>query len=57
MLQISGANRDKLGMIFHIIHKDNCCEPSLELSWQDCSNDRSQQALVEKYEVLYIAFD
>ena len=42
VLQIRRGNRDDLGIIFLILHKNIHCDPSLEPSCQDGSNEGSQ---------------
>ena len=39
MLQISRGNRDNLGLISSNLHKDIFCDPLLETSHPDCSNE------------------
>ena len=36
------GNKDNLGIISHILHKNILCDPSLELSRRDGSNEGSQ---------------
>ena len=42
VLQIRRGNRDNLGIISHIFHKNILCDPSLEPSHRDGSNEGSQ---------------
>ena len=42
MLQIRRSKRDNLRFIFHITPLNICCDPSLESSLQDGSNEGSQ---------------
>ena len=41
VLQIRRGNRNNLGIINHILHKNIFCDPSLEPSRRDGSNDGS----------------
>ena len=42
VFHIRRGNRDNLGIISHISHKSIVCDPSLELSYRDGSNEGSQ---------------
>ena len=42
VLQIRGGNRDNLGIIAMFLHKNTFCDPSLEPSLRDGSNEGSQ---------------
>ena len=42
VLQIRSGNRDNLGIISHFLHKYILCDPSLEPSRRDGSNEGSQ---------------
>ena len=42
VLQIRNGNKDNLGIIFHIHHQNIFCDPPLEPSRRDGSNEVSQ---------------
>ena len=41
-LQIRGGTEDNSKIFFLFLNENICCDPSLQLSWQDSSNDESQ---------------
>ena len=48
-LQISGGNRDNLGIFFLYLIKNIFCDPALEPSQQDGSIEESQHAFENMY--------
>ena len=53
-LQIRRSNKDNLGIIIHVFQKNIFCDPSLELSQRDGSNEGSQHMFSLKNEKNYL---
>ena len=45
-LQIRGDTEDNSELIFLFLNENICCDPSLELSWRNGSNDGSQNTFL-----------
>ena len=46
-LQIRGGIKDNSKIIFLLLHENVCCDPSLEPSQRDDSNDGSQNMFLQ----------
>ena len=57
MLQMGGGQRDDLGMVSMLLHKNMCCDPSLEPSRRGGSNEGPQHIFcLEMGEIIFELF-
>ena len=54
MFQIRGGDRDNFGIVLHISEYKLGCDPSLELSHRDGSNEGSQHMFTLKNKKSYL---